>query len=107
MTFTAAYKERTGKDANVFAMQGYDTARVIIDSINAVEGNTTDLDPLIDAIAGVKFDSPRGQFKFDETTHNVVNPVYIRRVEEVDGALHNVVIDELGDYVDPGDDSKG
>ncbi len=106
-TFTAAYKERTGKDANVFAMQGYDTARVIVDSINAVEGNTTDLDPLIDAIAGVKFDSPRGQFKFDENTHNVINPVYIRRVEEVDGALHNVVIDELGDYVDPGDDSKG
>jgi len=106
-SFTKAYKDRTGKDANVFAMQGYDTARVIIDSINAVEGNTSDLDPWIQAIEGVSFDSPRGTFKFDTSTHNVINPVYIREVKQVDGALHNVVIDSLGEFPDPGDNSKG
>ncbi len=105
--FTAAYKDKTGKDANVFAMQGYDTARVIAESLNAVEGNTSDVDQLIDAIEAVEFPSPRGTFKFDPATHNVINNVYIRDVQDVGGELHNVVIDDLGEFADPGDDSKG
>ena len=86
---------------------GYDTARVIVESLNAVEGNTSDVDQLIDAVAGVEFPSPRGTFKFDAETHNVINPVYIREVQDVGGTLHNVVIDDLGEFPDPGDDSKG
>ncbi len=105
--FTEAYKAKTGKDANVFAMQGYDTARVIVDSLDAVEGNTSDSDKLIATIEGVTFPSPRGTFKFDPKTHNVVNHVYIRKVEDVGGTLHNVVLEDLGEFPDPGDDSKG
>ena len=105
--FTKAYKERTGKDANVFAMQGYDTARVIVEAVNAVEGNTTDTEKFIEALEGVKFKSPRGEFKFDPETHNVINRIYVREVRKVEGALHNVVIEDLGEFPDPGDDSKG
>lgn len=105
--FTAKYKERTGKDANVFAVQGYDTGRVIVDAINAVEGDTTDKDKLVEAIAGVTFQGPRGAFKFDQATHNIVQHVYIRDVQEVDGAMHNVVLEDMGETIDPGDDSKG
>jgi len=105
--FTKAYKERTGKDANVFAMQGYDTARVIVEAVNAVEGNTSDTEKFIEALEGVKFKSPRGEFKFDPKTHNVINRIYVREVKKVEGALHNVVIEDLGEFPDPGDDSKG
>lgn len=105
--FTQNYRDRTGKAANVFAMQGYDTGRVIGEAINAVEGDTSDTDKLIEAIRGVQFSSPRGEFKFDPETNNVINPIYIREVQEVDGELHNVVIENLGEFPDPGDDSKG
>ena len=105
--FTKAYKERTGKNANVFAMQGYDTARVIVEAVNALEGDTSNTDKLIEAIAAVRFKSPRGEFKFDPKTHNVINHVYLRQVQRVEGALHNVVLEDLGEYPDPGDDSKG
>jgi len=105
--FTADYKTRTGKDANVFAVQGYDTGRVIVEAINATQGNTSDKDKLIEAIGGVTFDGPRGAFKMDPNTHNVIQHIYIRDVQEVDGALHNVILKDAGEIADPGDDSKG
>ncbi len=105
--FTKAYKDRTGKDANVFAMQGYDTGRVIVEALNALQGDTSNTDKVIEALAAVKFKSPRGEFKFDPNTHNVINPIYVRQVQEVDGALHDVVLENLGEFPDPGDDSKG
>ena len=33
--------------------------------------------------------------------------IYAREVQTVDGAPHNVVLADLGEVVDPGDDSKG
>jgi branched-chain amino acid transport system substrate-binding protein len=105
--FTAAYKERTGKDANVFAMQGYDTGRVIVEMLNAVEGDTSNVDNMIDALGGVSFNSPRGPFALDANSQNPRQHIYVREVQEVDGALHNVVITDLGEVTDPGDDSKG
>lgn len=105
--FTKAYEERTGKDANVFAMQGYDTGRVIVEALNAVQGDVSNTDKVIEALAAVKFKSPRGEFKFDPETHNVINPIYVRDVQEVEGELHNVVVENLGEFADPGDDSKG
>lgn len=105
--FTADYKARTTKNANVFAVQGYDTARVIVEAVNAVQGDTSDKDNLIDAIAGVTFDGPRGAFKFDPNTHNVIQHIYIRDVQKVGDELHNVILEDVGEVADPGDDSKG
>ncbi len=105
--FTAAYKERTGKDANVFAVQGYDTGRVIVDMLNSVSGDTSDTNKMIDALGGVSFNSPRGPFSLDPNSQNPRQHIYVRDVQEVDGALHNVVVEDLGETVDPGDDSKG
>ncbi|MCP4419483.1 MAG: ABC transporter substrate-binding protein [Chloroflexi bacterium] len=105
--FTAAYKEKTGLDANVFALQGYDTARVIVEMLNATDGATDNNDDMIDALGNVNFDSPRGPFRLDTNSQNPVQHIYVREVQEVDGALHNVVIEDLGEITDPGDDSLG
>ncbi len=105
--FTAAYKERTGLDANVFAVQGYDTGRVIVDMLNAVEGDTSDVQKLIDVLPDISFNSPRGAFRLDAKTQNPSQHIYVREVQEVDGDLHNVVIADLGVITDPGDDSLG
>ena len=105
--FTAAYKKRTDRNANVFAVQGYDTARVIVEMLNAVEGDTSNTDKMIEALGGISFNSPRGPFALDSNSQSPKHNIYLREVLEVDGALHNVVIDNFGETVDPGDDSKG
>ena len=92
-----------GKIPDGFACQGYDTAEVIVRALKAVNGNTQDKDKLVDAIAKMEFDSPRGRFRFDPKTHNVIQPyIYVREVREVFGGLNNVPIDKVADVKDPG-----
>lgn len=105
--FTSAYLERTGTEANVFAMQGYDTARVIVEMMEAVDGDTSDVEAMIDALPGISFDSPRGPYSLDANSQAPRHNEYLREVQEVGGELHNVVIENLGITVDPGDDSMG
>ena len=62
----------------------------------AVQGDTSDVSRMIDYLAGISFDSPRGPFNLDSQSQNPSQHIYVRRVDEVDGALHNVVIEDLG-----------
>src|SRR5262249_12079167 len=76
----AAFQSRVGTTADVFAVQGYDSARVIVDALEAARGSTTDRAAFMRAIAKVSFKSPRGDFKFDDNSHNVVNTIYVREL---------------------------
>ena len=102
--FVKDFREKNlGKIPDGFACQGNDTAEVIVRAVKAVNGNTQDKDKLVDAITKVEFDSPRGRFRFDPKTHNVIQPfIYIREVREVYGGLNNVPIDKVADVRDPG-----
>jgi branched-chain amino acid transport system substrate-binding protein len=102
--FVKDFREKFfGKMPDGFACQGYDTAEVIVRALKAVNGNTQDKDKLVAAIAKVEFDSPRGRFRFDPKTHNVIQPfIYVREVREVYGGLNNVVIDKVANVADPG-----
>jgi len=101
--FTAAFKRRFSKTADVFAVQGYDTGRVVVDALEAVKGSTTDKAAFMRAIAKVSFKSPRGDFKFDDNSHNVVNTIYVRElVNDSKLGPTNKVISSLPNVVDPG-----
>jgi len=101
--FVKEFKERFNKSTDGFAVQGYDTAEVILRALKAVGGNIQDKMKLLEAIAKVEFDSPRGRFRFDPKTQNVIQPfIYVREVKEVAGGLNNVVIDRIADVRDPG-----
>jgi branched-chain amino acid transport system substrate-binding protein len=102
--FVKEFREKFGgKMPDGFACQGYDTAEAIVRAVKAVGGNTQDKDKLVEAIAKVEFDSPRGRFRFDPKTHNVIQPfIYIREVKEVAGGINNVPIDKVADVKDPG-----
>ncbi|HXJ83640.1 MAG TPA: ABC transporter substrate-binding protein [Candidatus Methylomirabilis sp.] len=92
-----------GKMPDGFACQGYDTAEVIVRALKTVNGNTQDKDKLVEAIAKVEFESPRGHFRFDPKTQNVIQPfIYIREVKDVAGGINNVPIDKVADVRDPG-----
>jgi branched-chain amino acid transport system substrate-binding protein len=101
--FVKEFKEKHNKSTDGFACQGYDTAEVIFRALKAVNGNTQDKPKLVDAIAKTEFDSPRGRFRFDPKTQNVIQPfIYVREVKEAAGGLNNVVIDRIADVRDPG-----
>jgi len=102
--FVKDFREKFGgKMPDGFACQGYDTAEVIIRAVRAVNGNTQDKDKLVEQIARVEFDSPRGHFRFDPKTHNVIQPfIYVREVRETPLGLNNVPIDKVADVRDPG-----
>jgi branched-chain amino acid transport system substrate-binding protein len=100
--FVASWRAKYKREPSVFAMQGFDAARVIVEALNKVSGNTADKDALVKAMEGVKFSSPRGAFEFDPATHNVINPIYLREVRLVDGKPGNVVTATLGTIKDPG-----
>ena len=96
-------KKFGGRQADVFAVQGFDTARVIVDALNATKGNTSNKDAFMSAIAAVSFKSPRGDFKFDPDTHNVVQTIYIRKtVKDPKLGWTNQVIDQSPGVADPG-----
>jgi branched-chain amino acid transport system substrate-binding protein len=92
-----------GKMPDGFACQGYDTAETIVRALKATGGNTQDKDKLVAAIEKTEFESPRGPFRFDPKTHNVIQPfIYIREVKEVSGGLNNVPFDKVAYVADPG-----
>jgi branched-chain amino acid transport system substrate-binding protein len=100
--FVKEFKEKYKTTPDGFACQGHDTAEVIVRALKAVNGNTQDKGKLRDAVAKVEFDGPRGKFRFDPKTQNIVQNIYVREVREVGGELNNVVIDRIPDVRDPG-----
>lgn len=101
--FVKEFREKYRAMPDGFACQGYDTAEVIVRALKAVNGNTQDKTKLRQAIARVEFDSPRGRFRFDPKTQNVIQPfIYVREVREMGGELNNVPIDKIPEVKDPG-----
>ncbi len=106
--FIEAYEGEYGLAPSSFSVQGYDSARVISTMIERTEGDTSDVNKLVEAMNGISFASPRGSFVLDEATQNPRQDWYLREVvRHTDGLLHNKVLENLGEVVDPGDDSMG
>jgi branched-chain amino acid transport system substrate-binding protein len=101
--FVREFRDKYKRIPDGFAVQGYDTAQVIIHALATTGGDTRDQGRLLEAMRGVEFESPRGRFRFDAKTQNVIQPfIYIREVREVGGELANVVIDRVANVKDPG-----
>ena len=61
----------------------------------------TDGDSLIAAAKGLKWESPRGPISIDPETRDIVQNVYIRKVEKVGGQLVNVEIAKFDNVKNP------
>jgi branched-chain amino acid transport system substrate-binding protein len=64
-------------------------------------GGNTNGDALIAAMKGMAWESPRGPIAIDPDTRDIVQTVYIRRVERVDGELYNVEFEQFDAVKDP------
>jgi branched-chain amino acid transport system substrate-binding protein len=94
--FQAAHKFRP----NFMAMGGWDGMRVIYKALDASKGAGGDA--LLAGMKGQLFESPRGEVLIDAQTRDIVHNIYIRKVERVNGQLHNVEFDVQKAVKDPG-----
>jgi branched-chain amino acid transport system substrate-binding protein len=95
--FKDDYKAKFGKEADVYAVQGWDTGRFIDEALKKVQGNSQDKDALVKAMESITFDSPRGPWKMDAETHNPIFNVYAREVRLEGGKPTNFVIETFKD----------
>jgi branched-chain amino acid transport system substrate-binding protein len=82
--FVAAYQKATGHRANFLAVSGYDGMHLIYEALKKT-GGKTDADTVIAAMKGMSWESPRGPISIDPNTRDIVQNVYIRKVEKKDG----------------------
>jgi branched-chain amino acid transport system substrate-binding protein len=98
--FVAAYRAEFKRNPDMFSVGGYDGMHLIYEALKKT-GGKTDGEGLIAASKGMAWESPRGPMSIDPETRDVVQTVYIRRVERVDGQLVNVEFDKIENVKDP------
>jgi branched-chain amino acid transport system substrate-binding protein len=92
--------EYGGRNPNIYAVGGYDGIHLIYETLKKT-GGKADGDSLIAAAKGAKWESPRGPVSIDPETRDIIQNVYIRRVEKVGGQLLNVEFDKIENVKDP------
>ena len=98
--FVKAYKAKFKRNPDFFSVGGYDGMHLVYESLKKT-GGKADGESLINAAKGMKWESPRGPISIDPETRDIVQTVYIRRVEKVGGELQNVEIDKIENVKDP------
>jgi branched-chain amino acid transport system substrate-binding protein len=100
--FVKAYAEVNGTKMrpNFMAVAGYDGMAAIYEALRKTNGSV-DGDKIMAALKGMKINSPRGPIVIDPETRDVVQTIYIRKVEKVNGELYNVEFDKYTDQKDP------
>jgi branched-chain amino acid transport system substrate-binding protein len=100
--YVEAYAKAYPNDRpNFMSVAGYDGMH-LIELVLKKTGGNADGDAFIAAARGMKWMSPRGPVSIDPATRDIVQTVYIRKVERVDGKLQNVEFDQVPAFRDPG-----
>jgi branched-chain amino acid transport system substrate-binding protein len=98
--FVKDYNTEFKRNPDIFSVGGYDGMHVIYEALKKT-GGKTEGDSLIAAAKGLKWESPRGAISIDPETRDIVNTIYIRRVEKVAGKVQNVEIEKFENVKDP------
>jgi len=102
LAFRKAFRDKAGREADVYAVQGYDAAQLLALGLEAVEGNLDDEARLYAALRAAKIDSPRGEISMSPA-QNITQNIYLRRAE---GGLNKVVAVAAANLADPGTGCK-
>ena len=103
--FVKTYNDEFHRNPDFFSIGGYDGAHLIY-AVLAKTGGKADGDSLIAAAKGMGWESPRGPIMIDPETRDIVQTVYIRRVEKVGNELLNVEIAAVPNVKDPAHGAK-
>ena len=89
-----------GRSPDLFSIGGYDGMHLIYEGLKKTKGKA-DGDALVGAIKGMKWDSPRGPAMIDPATRDIVQNVYIRRVDKSGKDIVNVEFETIPNVKDP------
>jgi branched-chain amino acid transport system substrate-binding protein len=92
LEYVKAYKLQP----DVYAMQGYDAAQMLVAGANAVKGDLTKKAEFTAALRKAKIDSPRGPFTLS-ASHNPVQDMYLRQVTGKENKVIGVASKALAD----------
>jgi branched-chain amino acid transport system substrate-binding protein len=98
--FVKAYNAEFKRNPDFFSVGGYDGMHVIYAALTKTKGKA-DGESLVNAAKGLKWESPRGPMSIDPETRDVIQNVYIRKVEKVGGKLVNVPIATIANVKSP------
>jgi len=93
-------KANKGMRPNFMAVGGYDGMHLIYEALKKTNGNT-DGDALVAAMKSMAWTSPRGPISIDPATRDIVQNIYVRKVEKVNGELYNVEFATVPNVKDP------
>ena len=73
---------------------------LIVEAIRKAAG-ATDADSLVGVMKGMAWESPRGPIAIDPETRDIIQDIYIRKVERRDGELYNIELQTFPAVKDP------
>jgi branched-chain amino acid transport system substrate-binding protein len=98
--FVQDYNDAYGRNPDFFSIGGWDGMHAIYEALKKT-GGKADAEALIGAVKGMQWESPRGPISIDPETRDIIQTVYIRRVEKVGGKVVNVEFDKIESVKDP------
>ena len=87
--YVAAFEKANNFRPNFMSVGGYDGMHLIYEALKKT-GGKADGDSLIAAMKGMKWESPRGPISIDPETRDIIQNIYMRKVEKKNGKLYNV-----------------
>src|ERR1700731_2462240 len=87
--YVAAFQKTNPMRPNFISLGGYDGMHLISEALKKT-GGKTEGDTLINAMKGMKWESPRGPISIDPDTREIVQNVYMGKVEKVNGQLYTI-----------------
>jgi branched-chain amino acid transport system substrate-binding protein len=96
LAFRKAFKENAGREADVYAVQGYDAGQLLAIGLEAVKGRLDDEASLHKAMENARIDSPRGPIAMSPQ-HNVVHNIYLRKVTAGENKVIGTAAEQLAD----------
>ncbi len=98
--FVTAFEKANGFRPNFMGVAAYDGMALLYHALEATKG-ATDGAGLIEAMKGAKWMSPRGPVEIDPDTRDIVQNMYVRKVEKKDGQLYNMEFETIPMVKDP------
>jgi branched-chain amino acid transport system substrate-binding protein len=97
--FVEAFKKASGLRPNFMAVGGYDGMHALYEGLKKTSGQGGEA--LVEAMKGLAWESPRGPMSIDAETRDIIQNVYIRKVERVNGELFNMEFAMIPNVKDP------
>ena len=86
--------------ANFMTVAAFDGMAGIYEVVRKLGGNI-DADKAMAVLKGMKINSPRGPIVIDPATRDVVQTIYVRRVQKIGNRYYNVEFDKFLNFKDP------